>query len=288
MPDNDNIMRFTIDGAPIRGQVVRLEQAWQHILSRGEYSAPVECLLGEMVVMTAMLAHGIKLDGSVILQIRGSGPVTTAMAECMNRQRLRGIVRSDGDVANSTNVSTLCGEGQFAITLKPDRGEPYQSLVTLHEGDITDNVEAYFATSEQLPSRFWTATSDTAAAGLMLQRLPGESEDDDAWSRAQILAETVEDRELLELPADELLRRLFHEEQVRVHPPSPLQFGCACTRQRSSGALKLMGAKEVNEILEEAGEVIVTCEFCGARYTYDGIDARMLFELGPPSPNVEH
>jgi len=286
--DNDAVKRFTIEGAPIRGLVVRLEQAWQHVLARADYPDPAQRLLGEMVVMAAMLAQGIKLDGSVILQIRGSGPVTTAMAECMDHQRLRGIIRSAGDVGTATDVSTLCGEGQFAITLKPDKGEPYQSLVALGAGDITDNVEAYFATSEQLPTRIWTATTDSTAAGLMLQRLPGESDDDDAWSRAQILAETVQDKELLELAPDDLLNRLFHEEQVRVYSPSPLAFGCACTRARSTSALKLMGAAEVQEILDEAGEVVVNCEFCGASYTYDTIDAHMLFEMGPPSPNVEH
>jgi molecular chaperone Hsp33 len=285
---SDGSKRFTIDGAPIRGQVVRLDQTWRQIRSRSQYPPPVERLLGEMVVIAAMLAQGIKLDGSVILQIRGNGPVTTAMAECMQRRRLRGIARIDGEVDAATSVATLCGGGQFAITLKPDKGEPYQSLVELGAGTIADNVEAYFATSEQLPTRIWTAVTDTAAGGLMLQRLPGQPKDDDAWSRMQILAETVKREELLQLPADELLHRLFQEEPVRVYSPSPLEFGCACTRQRSTGALQLMGAAEVEEIITDAGEIVVTCEFCGTRYTYDGIDARMLFEMEPPRPNVEH
>lgn len=284
----DFTTRFTIDGAPIRGQVVRLEEAWQTILSRADYPTAVEQVLGEMVVISAMLAQGIKLDGSVILQIRGSGPVTTAMAECMHRSRLRAIVRGGEAATDAPDLTTLCGEGQFAITLKPDRGEPYQSLVNLGAGGVRDNVEAYFAASEQLPTRIWTTTTDTVAAGLMLQRLPGASEDDDAWARTQILAETVHDDELVDLSAGDLLRRLFHEERVRVYAPSPLEFGCACTRERSSNALRLMGAGEVDEIIAEAGEIVVTCEFCGARYTYDAIDARMLFELGAAGPDVAH
>ena len=288
MTDSDASKRFTIDGAPIRGQVVRLRQAWHQIRGRAPYPPPVERLLGEMVVIAAMLAQGIKRNVSVVLQIRGSGPVTTAMAECTNQRRLRGIVRFEGEVGTSTSVEHLCGGGQFAITLKPDRGEPYQSLVPLGAGAITDNVEAYFATSEQLPTRIWTATTETIAAGLMLQRLPGDARDGDAWPRTQVLADTVQHEELVELSADDLLRRLFHEEPVRVYAPSPLEFGCACTRTRSTAALKLMGSGEVDEIIQEAGEVVVTCEFCGARYAYDGIDARMLFEMAPRGPNVAH
>lgn len=289
---SDQIRAFTFDDAPIRGRIVRLTDAWQKIRTRRESETAAEHLLGEMVAIVAMLAQGIKLDGSVILQIRGNGSVKTAMTECVDRTTLRGILRTG--TADHAERAGVGGAGQLAITLKPHRGEMYQGIVPLESDSVSRAVETYFATSEQLPTRIWAAANRDAAVGLMLQRMPDPQrarppqleQIEESWRRAQMLADTVTERELLMAPPEQLLVRLFHEEAVRLQPPLDLEFGCSCSRERTANTLRMLGRAEVDDILAQEGRIEVTCEFCGANYRYDPIDARLLFEplaLGIPT-----
>ncbi len=183
--------------------------------------------------------------------------------------------------------------GQLAITLKPHRGEMYQGIVPLDAAfvpldaaSVSRAVEAYFDSSEQLPTRVWAAANTQAVAGLLLQRMPNPpgappeliDQIDESWQRVQLIADTITDDELLTIAADRLLRRLFRAETVRLQPPLDLEFGCSCSRARTANALRIMGRAEIDEILAEQGSVDVTCEFCGENYRYDPIDAQLLFE----------
>jgi molecular chaperone Hsp33 len=289
---SDQIHAFSFDGAPVRGRLVKLTRAWQQIRSRHGYAPAAERLLGELVAIVAMLAQGIKLDGSVILQIRGEGLVRTAMAECSDRTTLRGILRTDESLA--TAPIHVGGKGQLAITLKPHRGEMYQGIVPLETDSVPRAVETYFQSSEQLPTRVWAVANGDAAAGMFLQRLPDTQNarpeslehTEESWRRLLFLADTVSEPELLTVPTERLLLRLFHAESVRLQPPLDLQFGCSCSRERTANALRIMGRAEIDEILAQEGRIDVTCEFCGEEYGYDPIDARLLFEplaLGLPA-----
>lgn len=281
--NEDHLHPFTFDHAPVHGRIVRLTETWQAIRSRHRYPPNAERLLGEMVVIVAMLAHGIKFDGSVILQTRGLGTIRTAMAECIDRRQLRGIVRSG---APRDDAASAVNGAQLAITLKPRRGEMYQGIVPMERPSIAEAVEGYFDNSEQLPTRIWAAASPRAVAGLLVQRMPEPRvaglepmyASDEAWFRVQSLANAVETGDLLEEPVERLLLRLFPSEAVRLQPGRPLEFGCSCSRERTANALRIMGRDEVEQILAQEGRIDVTCEFCGAHYLYDRIDARLLFE----------
>ena len=279
---NDRIREFSFDGAPVQGRLVKLTETWQAIRSRHAYASSVERVLGEMVAIVAMLAQGIKLDGSVILQIRGDGRIRTAMVECTDRTTLRGIVRTFG----ADEVDAPHGSGQLAITLKPHRGQMYQGIVALETDSVSRAVERYFETSEQLPTRIWATAHPRGAAGMLLQRLPdpqnarAETLDQarTAWQRIQNSAEMLTDQELLNLSAERLLLRLFPTESVRIQTPVDLAFGCSCSRERTANALRIMGRSEIDDILGQEGRIDITCEFCGQTYGYDPIDARLLFE----------
>jgi molecular chaperone Hsp33 len=282
---------FSFDSMPIHGRVVSLTESWTRIRDRHRHVPGAERLLGEMVAIVAMLAQGIKLDGSVMLQIHGRGPVTSAMAECTDRTVLRGMLRESGTTTQH-NLSDLIGDGQLAITLKPRRGEMYQGIVDLQADSVAGAVEAYFATSEQLPTRIWVSVGRASVAGLLIQRLPATGRriaaesDPDAWQRMQVLADTVGDEELLSLSPEHLLGRLFADEAVRLQPATALSFGCSCSRLRTANALRIMGRDEIATILAETGRITVTCEFCGTTYGYDPIDAHLLFEpLAREYPN---
>jgi molecular chaperone Hsp33 len=172
-------------------------------------------------------------------------------------------------------TENLCVTG--ILTLEPERGERYQGIVPLEGAGIGAAIEHYFAHSEQLPTRLWLAVDGARAVGLMLQRLPGTSPDADGWDRTVALADTVEQHELLSLPVRDLLRRLFHEEDVRLFEPDPVAFRCGCSRGKIADTLRALGPDEVDQILAEQGDIAVTCEFCNRDYRFDAVDARELF-----------
>jgi molecular chaperone Hsp33 len=147
------------------------------------------------------------------------------------------------------------------------------------EGDtIAEVLEHYMAQSEQLETRLWLASDSRKASGLLLQKLPATpSADEDAWNRAVKLGATIRREELLDLPATEIIRRLYHEEDVRVFEPRPVAFRCSCSRERVTAMLRMLGHDEVRSIIEERKTVEVDCEFCGRHYSFDAVDAEQVF-----------
>jgi molecular chaperone Hsp33 len=295
---NDVIHRFSFTAAPIRGQWVRLERTLATVLGNQPYPAELRTVLGEMLAAVSLMADGIKFRGAVSLQARGTGPVTTILAECREQHLLRGIARwdRDSDLAPAAgSLSALLGEGQMAVTLLPDaQAQPdaptYQGIVSLAEGSLAANLEDYFATSEQLPTRLMLVCRDDSVTGLLLQRLPAsprateiEIEEHEAlWNEAQLLAGTLQPDELARWPVTELLHKLFHEHSLTLQPGRALEFSCTCSRERAERMLGALPKSEILELLAERGAVDVTCEICGARYEYDQIDTRLLYETEPP------
>ncbi|MFW6345004.1 MAG: Hsp33 family molecular chaperone HslO, partial [Halomonas sp.] len=226
----DQIQRFLFDNTNVRGELVTLEQAYAEVLDRHDYPPAVNRLLGELVAAVALLTDTVKLDGTLSLEVRGSGALSLLMAESNPGGELRAIARlaEGAEPPADAGFRELLGDSQIMITLDPREGHRYQGIVALDQESLAACVAAYFAQSEQLPTRLWLAADGRRAGGLLLQRMPGESHhhDLDAWERTVHLADTVKDEELTGLAPDALLHRLYHEETVRVFPPKPLRFGC--------------------------------------------------------------
>lgn len=320
--------KFVFEGLPVRGMLVRLTDAWQDILQRrqqaGGYPAAVTELLGEMAAAATLMQANIKFNGALILQVQGDGPVRLAVAEVQPDLALRATATVQGDVADGVPLSHLVNvnnQGRCAITLDPkDRlpgQQPYQGVVPLF-GDrreklekLSEVIEHYMLQSEQLDTRLVLAANDRVAAGLLIQRLPLQGEanlsgsgavrrDEDQiganedYNRIAILAGSLKREELLELDADTILRRLFWEEDVRHFEPlsgeQGPRFACTCSRERVASMLRGLGTDEVESVLAEQGQVEVGCDFCGAQYRFDPVDAAQLFlqkaDQPPGSPGV--
>lgn len=275
----DSLQRFLFEHLAVRGELVHLDATWQAVLERHDYPAPLRAVLGELMAAGALLAATVKFDGAVILQLHGTGPVTLIVVECTNANLLRATAKWAGDLGPG-GLRTLLGAGRFSITLAPaSSGAPtYQGVVDLAGGTVAACLEHYMAHSEQLRTRLALAADIRHAAGMLLQELPGNRDaDPDAWNRVSQLAATLTERELLELPPEILLRRLYHEDDVRLFESSPVAFRCSCTAQRVVAMLRMLGEAEVRDIIAERGAVEVTCEFCNKRYSFDAVDAEQVF-----------
>ena len=294
---SDSLQRFLFEGAPVRGELVHLDATWRAVLERHEYPAPLRAVMGELMAAAALLSATLKFDGSLILQIQASGAVKLIVVECTSEQTMRATAKWEGELSTE-GLRALVGDGRFVITIVPnDRTQTYQGIVELSGDTVAAVLEHYMATSEQLETRLWLAADDTQAAGMLLQRVPapagqthGADSDADAWPRALALSDTMRSDELLTLPGRELIRRLFHEEDVRVFEPRIVSFRCSCTRERVVNMLRMLGRAEVQAILSERGAVEVGCEFCNRRYRFDAVDAEQVFaaELMTPARRTRH
>ncbi|MFN7781242.1 MAG: Hsp33 family molecular chaperone HslO [Lysobacterales bacterium] len=283
--DSDGVLsRFLLERSGLRGVHVRLDAAWQAIRGRADYPDAVAGLLGEACAAAAMFTGHVKVDGRLSIQLRGSGALRTLFAECTSKGRLRGLARFEQPLPEPLDPRHFGADSMLAITIENTLGtqrEPqrYQGLVALDARSLSDAFEGYFSQSEQLPTRILLAADGERACGLILQQLPGASEEPDAWPRAQALFDTLGREELLALPAETLLYRLFHEEGVRLLQQDALAFGCSCTRARVGGMLLSLGRQEAFDSLQD-GRVEVICEFCGQHYHFDPVDLEQLFAGG--------
>lgn len=280
MKKSDQSQRFLFDDHPIRGQHVSLDHAWQTISTQAGLEGKALNLLGEALAAVVLLVDTLKIEGSITLQIRGDGPLGLLVVEANSKKKLRGIARQEGKIEEGMDIKEIFGSDYLVITIKTDGAEPHQGIAPLQGLSLAEALEHYFATSEQLPTRFWLACDEQNVSGMLIQKLPGKLTDADAWDRVLLLAETLSNDELHQLSIDDLLHRLFHQETVRLFEPNTLEFECSCSMERTSGMLLTLGKAEVIEILEAEKEISVTCEFCNAKYRFDSIDVEQLFLQG--------
>lgn len=257
---------------------MHLDATWRAVLERHTYPPAVRTILGELMAAAALLSATLKFNGSVILQIQGSGPVSLLVVESTSERTMRAMAQWHG-TPEPGSFPDLVGEGRFVITIDPrDSGKRYQGIVNLEGDTVSAALENYLLRSEQLDSRLWLAADHSQAAGMLLQRLPqGNDEDPDVWNRATRLGATIRSDELLELPAQDIIRRLYHEEDIRLFEREALRFQCTCNRDRVANVLRMIGYDEVRSLLSERGKIDVDCEFCNQHYTFDAVDAEQLF-----------
>jgi molecular chaperone Hsp33 len=292
MEPRDSLQRFLFEHTAVRGEIVQLDTTWRAVLERHDYPPGVRRLLGEMMAAAALLSATLKFSGSMIMQIRGSGPVSLLVVECDADLAMRAVAKWEGEVAADVSLPELVGDGRFVITLDPGTGKkPYQGIVAVVGETVAEALEHYMAASEQLETRLFLAADEWSAAGMLLQKLPGVREgDQDAWNRAVQLGSTVTIQELLGLPGAAIIRRLYHEEDIRLFDPVSVCFRCSCSRERVAAMLRMLGRTEVDTALEEHGRVEVHCEFCNQGYLFDEVDVVHLFTAGaaPPVGNTRH
>lgn len=286
-PHPDSLQRFLFEQSNVRGELVHLDDAWRAVLELHDYPPALRAVMGELMAAAVLLAATLKLKGALILQIQGQGPVTLLVVECDGELNVRATAKWQGEL-DGIGFAQMVGDGRFVITLDPrDGGQSYQGIVELDGDSVAEVLQNYMLRSDQLETRLWLAADEQGAAGLLLQKMPGEGgyaiaeqddgEHDDMWQRVTTLTDTLKREELLGLPAVELIRRLYGEDDVRLFDTQPVAFRCSCSRDRVARMLKMLGRDEVQSVLAEQGVAEVICEFCNHQYQFDKVDAEQVF-----------
>jgi molecular chaperone Hsp33 len=317
---DDTILPFQLDASDMRGRLARLDGVLSGILRQHDYPPAVEALVAEMALLTALIGQTVKLRWKLSLQVQTNGPVRMIATDYFaptqegEAAKIRAYAAFDRERVTGQDPYAQLGEGYFAVLIDQGPGsEPYQGITPVAGGSIKACAEAYFAQSEQLPTRFALSFGRSTepggaehwrAGGIMVQHMPKASplmqgggsgeggllkpedvvheDEQENWNRVNILLETVEDLELIGpsvTPAD-LLVRLFHEEAPRVYEFQPVRFGCTCSEQRVRNTLSIYSSKDIGTMTTEDGMVTADCQFCGAHYEMD--PASLGFEAKDP------
>ncbi|WP_209506900.1 MULTISPECIES: Hsp33 family molecular chaperone HslO [unclassified Ruegeria] len=305
---DDTVLPFQLDVSDMRGRVARLDGVLDGILKQHDYPEQVEALVAEMALLTALIGQTVALRWKLSLQVQSKGPVrmiaTDYYAPKAEGQpaQIRAYASFDRDRLTDATPFDQVGEGYFAIMIDQGEGtQPYQGITPLTGASLSACAEAYFAQSEQLPTRFSLSFGKSTepgvdehwrAGGIMLQHMPKASpfaasgegsgeiltasdlvdgEEGENWGRVNILLDTVEDLELIgpSIAPTDLLIRLFHEEQPRVYDAQSVQFGCTCSEDRVRQSLSIYSAKDLEKMTTPEGQVTADCQFCGAHYVLD-------------------
>ncbi|NOI60574.1 Hsp33 family molecular chaperone HslO [Vibrio coralliilyticus] len=279
---NNVLNRYLFEDLSVRGELVQLDEAYQRIISSKEYPAPLQKLLGELLVSTTLLTATLKFEGSITMQLQGDGPVSLAVINGDHNQKVRGVARWEGDIADDASIHDMLGKGHLVITIDPKKGERYQGIVGLDGDNLSDILESYFANSEQLKTRIWLRLGEhngqQRAAGMLIQVMPDGTGTPEDFEHLEQLTDTVKNEELFSLEANDLLYRLYNQEKVRLFDPQPVEFHCGCSRERSGAAIVTIDRAEVNDILAEVGSISLHCDYCGTNYTFDEAQVSELFD----------
>lgn len=288
----DQPLRFSIPSRHARGRLVRLDKALGEILAAHAYPPLIEKTLAEALVLTALLGSSLKETGSQLtLQTQTEKGAIRLLACDYKDGALRGYAQFDpATVAALPPDSTLFGifgKGYLAITFDrmipaTEGGGRYQGIVPLEGDCLADAAQNYFVQSEQIPTFIRTSVDHVngrcIAAGMLVQHLPEGEEgrerlhvrgDHLEWEHVEILASTVLPEELAdpELALEEIVWRLFHEEEeVRVEQGDFLSKGCRCDPVHIRDVIAKFPAEDRTEMADEAGEIVVDCEFCSRRF----------------------
>lgn len=288
------LRRFLLEAQPLRGQWVRLGPAWQDLRAHRSYPPVLETLLGEAATAAVLLTATLKFAGTLTLQFAGSGRVRLLVAQCTDDFQVRAVAHHDLQGGEVADFAALMGAGRLAVTVQPDASvAQYQGIVPLEGSNLGECLERYFESSEQLPTRLKLAADATRAGGVLVQKLPGSAPDGGAepgtlqtvWQDLQSGLNALAPAALLEISAEEAVRRVSGTHDCRLFGVTPVRFGCRCNGTRVADLVRSLGVDEARAALAEQGALTVTCEFCGRAYRYDAVDVEQLFA---PGGSVQH
>lgn len=284
----------TIGEGAVRGRIIRLGGVLDEALGGDRYPDSVARVLGEAVLISALVARSLKFDGRLFVQAHGTndGAISMLVAECTTGGDVRAYARFDEPSLKrileenpNPDATTLLGGGTFAMTI--DQGKDmdrYQGLAAIEGASLGDCAEHYFAQSEQIPTRIklsvgqiQTGSNPTwRGGGLMVQRIAGDKargDAEEAWDMAKAVMKTLSDAELLDpdLSSDNLLYRLFHEQGVSRLDPKDVFAKCSCSRERLHNTLKSFDETAIEDMMED-GKITANCEYCGTDYIFTSDD----------------
>jgi molecular chaperone Hsp33 len=282
-PNNDTLHRFLFDNAPVRGEYIKLTQSFGEIINQHTYPELLRKVLGEALCVAGLLSAILKFDGRLTVQFQGKGKLSLLLAQCDNNFNIRGLAKYEKDISHHELLESL-QDGILAIMLDPGKGKQYQGMVTWRGNSFAESIEGYFRESEQLNTKIKLAVDGESAAGYLLQVVPDKDNNAGEWERITNIIDSFSPDEILHESYEEVLKKYYPQDEIRVFNPVDVAFGCTCSLKRSEEAVMILGREEAEAELESKQMLIVTCDFCNREYVFDRGDVEAIFASGKGEP----
>lgn len=285
----DLLHRYLFDKFHVRGELVQITDSYSAMLENHEYPNVVKRILGELLAATSLLTATLKFEGEISVQLQGDGPLSYAVVNGNNHQQMRASAKFADDI-NEGSLLDLIGSGYMVITIAPKGTDRYQGVAALDKDTLAECIENYFETSEQLRTRVWLATdigeTKCTTAGMLLQVLPVEERAKEDFTHLEALTNTITDDELLHLSPEQVLFRLYHEDNPQLFEPQEVTYECGCSREKTADAILRLTKEDALSLVEERGDIEIICQFCLKQYLFDKIDVEALYSNNADTNNA--
>ncbi len=285
----DRIIKFIFEDHAVRGHLVYLSPCITQALSSINYPDAAQQLWIESALATQLLSATIKFEGQISLQAKSHGPISLLVTQVRHDHSFRSMLQSQETLPDERDIRLLMPNGRLGIHIEQNKGQRYQGIVPLERASLAACIEDYFTQSEQLKTCIRLYTHGQQGVGILLQAMPHAEEELD-FSYFESLVETLTTKEVMALPAETILHRLFHQDPLKYFDPIPIEYRCGCNQPSLLSALKVMSKQELLEIIQEEGNIAIQCEFCQTHYHFDAIDIEQLFSKPTldPGSNTKH
>lgn len=238
--------------------------------------------LGRALMAASMMGCQLKEErGAVTLTFKGGGPLGTVMAVADHLGNARGYLGNGAvelplKAPGKLDVGAGVGvDGTLTVIKDIGLKEPYVGTVPLASGEIAEDVTAYFAASEQIPSACAlgvlvnTDCSVAQAGGYLIQLLPGATEGEieaieAGVARLGALTAAMDGG----LDSEGMLREALGAFELEIVDRAPVEYRCYCSRERMAGALRSLGEQELHDLIAQQGSAELTCQFCDKVYHF--------------------
>lgn len=278
--NTNTIQKFILENLPIRGEIVRLNESFEEILSKHDYPESVKTLLGEAILTAILLVGTIKFEGHLTLQFQSNGYIKLLVARCTSEYQIRALAQINSEVTPSSSQGHhLLGSGELVVTLNHGLSRPYQSIIPIHSEGITQSIEHYFAQSEQLATKFFLKVQENKAIGYVFQLLPDSdvTAKENFWRQIEMQVENTLLNTCFELDNSTLLEQLFPQQDIRLFEEQAIIVSCGCTVEKMKNAILLYGEEEAYKLLSTYRVIDVKCEFCNKSFSFNEHEVKELF-----------
>ncbi len=283
-----NVLRILAASGEIRGFFMDGKEMVASARAIHNTSPTATAALGRLLMGSAMMGLMLKNDSDLLsVQFQGDGPLGGMLATANSRGMVKGYaVNPQADLPpkypGKLNVGALVGSGRLTVTKRQGEGAHYVSSIELVSGEVAEDLTAYFAQSEQLPTCVSLGvlvdkdTSVARAGGFILQLMPGHSQN--TLNRLEKIIENCAPITTLlgDMNIEELAMSIMNDFGIDEITRQQAEYHCDCSRERMEEALLSLDKVEIDRLIEEDGRAELLCHFCNSAYEFSGAELSVL------------